>query len=91
MNDTKHQLIPNTYCILTTEDCKKWFNWADKNGLDTCAFYEDGDDTIYLHGIDNDIVCCKLENLKAYPVFKIKQEISSDEFLLRLQGKFFKI
>jgi len=85
----KHQLPKNCYCILSPEDCKKWFKIADSQGLvNSGAFNLNDEDMLY---VDKDglIYSCREANY-LNPANKPKQTLSkipAEEFLLRLQGK----
>jgi hypothetical protein len=85
----KHQLIPNTYCVLSPKDCEKWFRIADSRGLlNSGAFNLNDEDMLY---VDKDglIYSCLGANYRN-PANKLNQTLSkipAKEFLLRLEGE----
>ena len=82
----KHQLIRNTYCILTPEDCKKWFEWAKENGIETAWQYIENDNCLRTAIVKGELVfvTSKYNVCREFIEFS---EISADEFISRLQGK----
>ena len=85
----EHQLIPNTYCVLSPKDCEKWFRIADSRGLlNSGAFNLNDEDMLY---VDKDglIYSCLGANYRN-PANKLNQTLSkipAKEFLLRLEGE----
>lgn len=75
-----HQLIPNTYCILTPKDCKKWFEWAKENGVKTMSAYNDNEN--YMLFEDDCVFTLEYEDID----FSYVKGIPASEFLSRLQG-----
>jgi hypothetical protein len=80
-NETKHQLIPNTYCICESKkQCKELFEWAKDNEIDVYDNCQSNDIILYVD-VDMEIgSCCEEHEVKGYTL------ITLPEFLLRLQG-----
>ena len=78
MSNIKHQLIPNTYTVLNPEDCQKWFEWANDNGISVYAGYWIGK-TNLSYSVDGHLISSDYA--------ATDMQIPADEFLLRLQNK----
>lgn len=78
MSNIKHQLIPNTYTVLNPEDCQKWFEWANDNGISVYAGYWIGE-TNLSYSVDGHLISSDYA--------ATDMQIPADEFLLRLQNK----
>ena len=84
-NETKHQLIPNTYTICeSTEQCKELFEWARLNNVETYAECENGE-LILSFSVDKDLIADFIDSKESLEITYFF--IPLPEFISRLQGK----